>query len=154
MARNPWADAHASWYARATPAERATFDASRACPKVEVFTPAKFPSLAAWGLFLSHQGLEEAVVGTPLPMRLVVKGQVRVHDARRHRGQAIAGVGRCCQMGCTHEGTDVERSRCVAAHPENGSQDSVGYLCAKCRRWLVIDPMYGVASVHPEPLEG
>lgn len=151
---NPWALDHERWYARATPAERAAFDASRSCPRQEVFTPAKFPTLAAWSLFLSHQNYDEQVAGTPLPACHVVKGQTRVYEARQDREQAIAGIGKCQGGICHHVGADVQRYRCVAAEPENGGQDSEGYLCADCVKWRRIDPMYGCASVDLAPLEG
>jgi len=148
---NAWADAHARWYARATPAERAAFDASRDCPRQEVFTPAKFPTLTAWALFLTRQRvLTEALAGMPLPMRHVVKGQVRVYDARQDREKAIAGVGTCCNGICSHEG--VERYRCVAT-PEGGSAIIEVYLCADCAKWRRLDPFFCWASVDLAPLE-
>lgn len=156
MARsNPWVDVHDAWYRRATPAERAAFDASRECPKQEVFTPAKFPSLTAWALFLTHQcALDERVAGTPLPMRHVVKGQVRVFEARQDREKAIGGIGRCSVTGCRHESLDVQLYRSVAADKSQGAQDSDAYLCPACARWRRIDPLFNCASVEPLPLEG
>lgn len=141
---NPWITAHERWYQRATPAERAAFDASRECPRSKVFTAAQFPTPAAWVAFLTLQSAtEEVLAGTMLPTRHKVDGQVRVYDALQDRDKALAGVARCLRMFCGTTGTDVKRYQMTY----NDGTKTEAHLCPRCARGQTLDPMNEVAAI-------
>ena len=140
---NPWIEAHARWYERATPAERAAFDASRSCPRAKVFTPEMFPSEGAWARFLTLQDAAPHALWTEaLPSKHQVKGQVRVYDAMQDREQALAGVGAC---DCCHErSAATERFKLTL----NGIE-SRRHMCPTCARIMA----YDYDAAEPTPYE-
>jgi hypothetical protein len=151
--RNPWVEAHDRWYARASVAERAEFDASRSAPKSKVFTAKQFPSRLAWARFLlleSVVGGEHTMPGEALPERYAVSGQSRVYAALRSQELAIAGFGRCGACGeCVEQ---VERYQFLGGAGEGCAVLTERFVCPKCARWMTVDPMYGIDTALPAPL--
>lgn len=147
---NPWIDAHDAWYRRATPAERAAFDASRACPARKVFAARQFPTRAAWARFLTLEcALDEVIVGTPLPERHEVVGKFRVYFALQSREAALAGFARCTCGTCATISADVVRR--VVTYTDGVATER--HLCSECAASLARDPMHGIATITPAPID-
>jgi hypothetical protein len=149
MGRSYFVDAANARYARMSAADKARHDLEQSMPYAQTFSRKQFPSAAAWARFLTLRcALDEQIVGTPIPEKHTEKRGANVLAAREDKDLAISGVARCTNMGCEHEGHDVERYRIVYTHGTVTEQ----FLCPRSARWLEIDPMYNCASIEPAPI--